>query len=181
MAVRRRPSVDGTPTGAAAKTSTRQNAKQQNDPIEEFFWNIVSINAHFEDASFAWAQMLGVNVHQWMILMAIRELDKGGGISVRGVSAKLHSDPSFVTSQSKSLEKLGFVRRENSAEDARVVLMSLTPKAIEEIAKLQAVREPIKQSIFSELNSDEMHDLNAKLSALREKFLRAAKRLAAEL
>jgi DNA-binding MarR family transcriptional regulator len=116
-----------------------------------------------------------------MILMAAKDLDRGGGISVKGVSAKLHADPSFVTSQSKSLEKLGFMRRVTSSEDARVVLMSLTDKANKEIANLRNMQQPVRDSIFSELDEKGLHNLNEKLSALREKFQRAAKRLAAEL
>ncbi len=181
MTGRRKPSIHGLAASRLEKRSSARLSSRHRDSFDEFLWNIFSISNFYEEISVAWAHMLGVNVHQWMILMAIKELDKGGGISVRGASAKLHSDPSFVTSQSKSLEKMGFIRLENSAEDARVVLMSLTEKANREIAKLQTAREPIKQSIFSDLSNDEMHDLNAKLSVLREKFLRAAKRLAAEL
>jgi DNA-binding MarR family transcriptional regulator len=178
MAVRRKPSIEGAVT---SRSSSRQGSTSQDDSVQEFLWNIVSIGSYFEEISFVWAQMLGVNVHQWMILMAVKDLDRGGGISVKGVSAKLHADPSFVTSQSKSLEKLGFVRRITSSEDARVVLMSLTDKACKEIANLQNVRQPIRDSIFSEFDEKELRNINEKLSALRERFQRAAKRLAAEL
>jgi DNA-binding MarR family transcriptional regulator len=182
MAVRRKPSIDGAAASKPqkAKAVSRITASQR-DAFDEFLWNILSISNFFEEISFAWAQMLGVNVHQWMILMAIRDLDRGNGISVSGVSAKLHADPSFVTQQSKNLEKLGFLRRANSAEDARVVLMSLTSKASKEIGKLLAAQEPAKKSIFCDLEGHSLDDVNAKLSLLREKFQRTAKRLAAEL
>src|SRR4051812_37879123 len=106
-AIRRRPSIDGslasTPRKAAAAAAL---SATQRDSFDEFLWNILSISNHFQSISFAWSQMLGVNVHQWMILMAIRDLDRGSGVSVRGVAEKLHADPSVVTSQSKGLEKL---------------------------------------------------------------------------
>jgi DNA-binding MarR family transcriptional regulator len=178
MAVRRKPSIEGT---ATSRSSPRQGSTRQDDSVQEFLWNIVSISSYFEEISFVWARMLGVNVHQWMILMAVKDLDRGGGISVKGVSAKLHGDPSFVTSQSKSLEKLGFMRRITSSEDARVVLMSLTDKACKEIANLQNMQQPVRDSIFSELDEKGLRNINEKLSALRERFQRAAKRLAAEL
>jgi DNA-binding MarR family transcriptional regulator len=178
MAVRRKPSIEGAVT---SRSSSRQGSTSQDDSVQEFLWNIVSIGSYFEEISFVWAQMLGVNVHQWMILMAVKDLDRGGGISVKGVSEKLHADPSFVTSQSKSLEKLGFMRRITSSEDARVVLMSLTDKACKEIANLQHMQQPVRDSIFSELDEKALRSINEKLSALRERFQRAAKRLAAEL
>jgi DNA-binding MarR family transcriptional regulator len=182
MAVRRKPSIDGvTACGSATRKSGGKLAARQRDSFDEFLWNILSISNFYEEISFAWAKMLGVNVHQWMILMAIRDLDRGHGVSVTGVSAKLHADPSFVTTQSKSLEKLGFLSRANSAEDARVVLMSLTAKAAKEIGKLLAAQEPAKKSIFCDLEGHHLDDVNAKLTMLRDKFRRTAKRLAAEL
>lgn len=164
------------------KTSEPSRAASgRGDAVEGFFWNIISINSDFEEISFAWSQMLGINVHQWMILAAIKELDPGTGVSVKDVSAKLHADPSIVTSQSKSLERHGFVRRISSSEDARVVLMSLTTKASKEIAGLHATRDSVKESIFSDLSDGELREVNETLSKLRERFRRAAKRLAAEL
>jgi len=153
----------------------------QRDSFDEFLWNILSISNHFEKINVVWAQMLGVNVHQWMILMAIRNLDRGKGISVSGVATKIHADPSFVTSQSKNLEKLGFLKRTNSAEDARVVLMSLTAKASKDIGKLLATQEPAKKQVFCDLEDHSLDDVNKKLSLLRDRFQRTAKRLAAEL
>lgn len=153
----------------------------QRDSFDELLWNVLSIGKHFETISFAWSQMLGVNIHQWMIMMAIRDLDHGKGVSVRGVADKLHTDPSVVTSKSKSLEKLGFVRRVISSEDARVVLMSLTAKASKDIGKLLAAQEPAKQQLFCELENHSLDDVNKKLSMLRERFQRTAKRLAAEV
>ena len=149
--------------------------------LEEFLWNIISISSDFEEISFVWAQMLGITLHQWMILMAIKDLDRGDGVSVKVVSAQMHSDPSVVTAQSKSLEKHGFLRRVSSSEDARVVLMSLTDKASKNIAALHSNRESIRGAIFSDLSDRDLRDLNEKLSTLRERFRKAAKRLAAEL
>lgn len=179
MAVRRRPSIDGAPS-ARAQIADGITAGQ-HDSFDDFLWNILSISNHFEQINIVWAQMLGVNVHQWMILMAIRNLDRGKGISVSGVATKIHADPSFVTSQSKSLEKLGFLKRAVSAEDARVVLMSLTSKASKEIGKLLKAQEPNKKQIFCDLGDHSLDDVNKKLEMLRDKFQRTAKRLAAEL
>jgi MarR family transcriptional regulator, organic hydroperoxide resistance regulator len=179
MVGRRKPSVEGPLPARAGRA--RVEATTPDMPVDDFLWNIVAISNHFEDISFAWAQMLGVNVHQWMILMAVRDLDRGTGVSVKAVSLKLHSDSSFVTAQSKGLEKLGFLKREASSEDARVVLMSLTPKAVKEVTALRARREPLRQSVFDEMSDRQLADINATLAELRAKLERAAKRLAAEL
>src|SRR5713226_643049 len=116
MVVRRKPSIGELANAHAQKGGGAGRGTPSRDvgSVEEFLWNIVSINSDFEEISFVWSQMVGINVHQWMILRAIRDLDRGGGISVKGASAKLRADPSFVATQSKSLEKHGFLRRISS-------------------------------------------------------------------
>jgi DNA-binding MarR family transcriptional regulator len=180
MAVRRRPAIDGVSSAPGKKKPDGISANQR-DSFDEFVWNVRSISAHFEKINSVWAQMLGVNVHQWLIMMAIRDLHRGKGVSVSGVAGKMHADPSFITAQSKGLEKLGFLKRASSPEDARVVLMSLTAKASKEIGSLLAAQEPAKKQIFCDLENHSLDDVNKKLALLREKFQRTAKRLAAEL
>ncbi|WP_299812464.1 MarR family transcriptional regulator [Tardiphaga sp.] len=125
--------------------------------------------------------MLGISIHQWMIIMAIQDLGQGAGVSVGAVSAKLHTDPSIVTTQSKGLEKEGRITRAPSPDDARVVLMSLTPKAVEEIARIKGRRDEIRRAIFEELDDDALNALHATLGQLSEKLERAERRLFAEL
>jgi DNA-binding MarR family transcriptional regulator len=162
----------------AAKSRARTGRGAVTDGI---FWEMIAINAHIEEISFGWAKMMGVNVHQWMILMAIQDLDQGLGVSVGGVSAKLHTDPSIVTTQSKGLEKGGWIDRTPSEADARVVLMKLTPQAKEDIARVRTRRDEAKRSIFDALDDSSLNTLHATLVALSERFSREEKRIFAEL
>jgi DNA-binding MarR family transcriptional regulator len=182
MRTRRKPSTEGATTARARSASSPARAvPSQEEAVQAFFWNIISIENYFEKINCVQAQLLGVSVHQWMIMTAVKHLDRGGGISVKGVSTKLHADASFVTLQSKSLEKLGFLRRIASSEDARVVLMSLTENARKEMANLQKMHHPLNTSIFSELDEKALRSINEKLPMLCDRFQRIAKRMAAEL
>lgn len=149
--------------------------------LREFVWNIISINTHLEEVRSIWARMLDITCPQWLILMAVNDLDEGKGISVREVSTKLHVDPSFVTTQTKSLEKHGFMRRVASKEDARVVLMSLTDKAHKQIANLYSRQVVADNLVYADFSDQTMRDLNAKLSTMKERVAKAAQVLAAEL
>jgi MarR family transcriptional regulator, organic hydroperoxide resistance regulator len=158
------------------------NATGQNqDLVREFIWDIVSINTHFEEIRYILARMLGISGPQWLILMAISDLDRGDGVSVRVVSEKLHVDPSFVTTQSKSLEKHGFMRRITSVDDARVVLMSLTDKACKQIASLSLHEERLNDFIFSDLDDRALGDITGKLTMLKNRLEKASLRFAAEI
>ena len=102
---------------------------------------IASINVHLEELRYFWAKTLGISGPQWMILMALADMDQDEGVPVNVVSKKLHVDSSFITTQSKLLEKKGFLRRKTSTEDARIVQMSLTDKTYKHLASLASQQE----------------------------------------
>ena len=177
-------SAKGISSGRSSKDGSQGGANatgQNQDLVREFIWDIVSINTHFEEIRYMLARMLGISGPQWLILMAINDLDRGNGVSVRVVSEKLHVDPSFVTTQSKSLERHGFMRRITSVDDARVVLMSLTDKACKQIASLSLHQERLNDFIFSELDDRELGDITGKLTMLKNRLEKASLRFAAEI
>src|SRR5262245_53822303 len=114
---------------------SKTGAKNQ-DTIRRLTWVIASINVHLEELRYFWAKTLGISGPQWMILMALADMDQDEGVPVNVVSKKLHVDSSFITTQSKILEKKGFLRRKTSTDDARVVQMSLTDKTYKHMAGL---------------------------------------------
>jgi DNA-binding MarR family transcriptional regulator len=108
-----------------------------------------------------------------MILMALVDLDRDDGVPVNAVSKKLHVDSSFVTTQSKRLEKKGFLRRKTSAEDARIVQMSLTDKTYKHLAGLASQQEALNEFIFAELSDKQLGDLTDTLTALKGRLEKA--------
>ena len=103
---------------ATRKEGARLRSIGNLDIIRRFTWEISSINMYLEELRQFWARTLGISGPQWLILMAISDLDKDDGVPVNVVSKLLHVDPSFVTTQSKLLEKKGLLRRRPSPTDA---------------------------------------------------------------
>jgi MarR family transcriptional regulator, organic hydroperoxide resistance regulator len=166
---------------AARRRSDGDNAMTKNhELVREFAWAITSINVHFQEIRQFWAKALGISGPQWMIMMAVADLDKGEGVSVKTVSKMLYVDPSFVTTQSKMLEKRGLMRRRTSPDDARVVQMSLTDKADKHIASLAAQQEDLNDFIFAELGSREFGDLTKKLVQLKARLEKARLKVAVD-
>ena len=147
-----------------------ETASKNQDTIRRFAWVINSVGVHLEELRYFWAKALGISGPQWMILMALADLDDKDGIPVNVVSKKLHVDPSFVTTQSKMLEKKGLLRRKTSTEDARVVLMSLTDKTCKQLAGLAAQQEALNEFIFAELSNKQLDELIDTLSGLRNRL-----------
>ncbi|NUR10630.1 MAG: MarR family transcriptional regulator, partial [Bradyrhizobium sp.] len=113
----------------------------------------------------------------WLILMAISDLDKDDGIPVNVVSKLLHVDPSFVTTQSKLLEKKGLLRRRPSPTDARVVRLSLAEKTQKHIASLNEQYRTIREFVFQEFDENELTEFTTKLATLKNRLEKACVRL----
>jgi DNA-binding MarR family transcriptional regulator len=157
------------------------DASKNQDVVRRLLWDIASINVHLDEIRDFWAKTLGISGPQWMILMALADLDRGQGVPVKDVSTMLHVDPSFVTTQSKILEKNGFMRRIVSRDDARVVLMSLSDKASKQISNLSARQELLNQFIFAEFDARALKDVTDQLASLRKRLEKATLKLSADI
>src|SRR6266581_8312838 len=156
-----------------AGSAIRGPALKNQDQIRRFTWVIASIGVHLEELRYFWAKTLGISGPQWMILMALADMDKSDGVPVNVVSKKLHVDSSFVTTQSKLLEKKGFLRRKSSVEDARIVQMSLTDKTYKHLAGLASQQEALNDFIFAEFNDQQLGELTDTLTALKNRLEKA--------
>jgi MarR family transcriptional regulator, organic hydroperoxide resistance regulator len=148
-------------------------ATKDQDVIRRLTWEIASISVHLEEIRYFWAKALGVSGPQWMIIVALADLDQGEGVPVNAVSKMLHVDPSFVTTQSKLLEKKGFIRRKTSAEDARIVNMSLADKTYKQLADLASQQEKLNDFIFADFNLSELSKLTDNLAMLKKRLEKA--------
>lgn len=152
--------------------------KEQTDKaVRDFIWNIVEIHSQLEEIHKGWAQLLGITEPQWLILMAIDELDEGRGVSGIAVANKLRIHPAFVTNQTKRLETLEFLTRVPSPDDGRYVQMSLTQKARSEIAKLSIKRQGLNATLFDGLDGASIDYINKRLSLLAKNSRLASQKL----
>ncbi len=146
---------------------------KNQDVVRRFTWVVASIKVHLDELRDFWAKALSISGSQWMILMALVDLDKEDGVPVNVVSNKLHVDPSFITTQSKLLEKKGLLRRKPSAEDARIVKMSLTDRSYKHLAGLASQQETLNDFIYAELNEKQLNELTDTLNRLNKRLEKA--------
>ncbi|MFB9267800.1 MarR family winged helix-turn-helix transcriptional regulator [Bradyrhizobium erythrophlei] len=165
---------------ATRKAPSRQRAIESLDIIKRFTLEISSINCHLEEVRQIWGKTLGISGPQWMILIAISDLDKDGGVPVNVVSKLLHVDPSFVTTQSKLLEQKGLLRRASSPVDARVVQMSLTDKTRKHMASLAEQYSAIRKFVFEEFDEKELTAFTAKLVTLNNRLEKVCLKVASD-
>jgi DNA-binding MarR family transcriptional regulator len=169
------------PPGPAQRASPGGTVSKDQDIIRRLTWVMASISVHLEELRCCWGKTLGISGPQWMILMALAEIDQDDGVPVNVVSKKLHVDSSFVTTQSKLLEKKGFVRRKSSSEDGRIVQMSLTNKTNKLLANLASQQETLNEFIFAEFDDRELGELTDKLAVLRNRLEKACMKMVLDI
>lgn len=83
---------------------------ETQEVIRRFTWEIRSFNTSLDDFRHFLAA-LGITGPQLTILTTLTDLDTGKGVPVNVVAKLMKVDPSFVTTQSKLLQKQRFLRR----------------------------------------------------------------------
>jgi len=151
--------------------------EQFDRAVRDFIWNIVEIHSQIEEIHKGWADMLGITEPQWLILMAIDELDEGRGVSGVAVANKLRIHPAFVTNQTKKLEHMELLARVTSPDDARFLQISLTQKAQAEITKLSQKRQMINSTMFGGLDDQSLDYLNKRLGSIARNSRLASQKL----
>ncbi|MGX7741106.1 MarR family winged helix-turn-helix transcriptional regulator [Rhodopseudomonas parapalustris] len=194
MPHRSREQRHGEPAGRASAVPSSSQEAEAAEPFEslqpcahrdfglsyQVIWDFVSISNNLEDMRRAWAKLFGISGSQWLILMAIADLDQGNGVSVGEVSQKIHAVSTFVTTQTKILERLGLLNRVPSTADARVVLMSLSCEARAKIERLSPRWEALHEYIFSDFDAEALNDVKAKLERLKHRTKQAMQRVVDE-
>ena len=106
---------------------------------------------------------LGLTYPQYLAMVSLWEED---GQTVGGLGEKLFLESSTLTPLLKRLETAGYIRRERSREDERVVVLRLT----EEGKRLKERAETVPGCIIgaSGRNADQLARLQAEIIALRE-------------
>lgn len=143
----------------------------------DFIWNIVEIHSQLEAIHKSWADLLGITEPQWLILMAIDELDAGRGVSGIAVANKLRIHPAFVTNQTKKLETMDLLARATSPDDARFLQISLTQTARAEITRLSNKRQALNSTIFGGLDEESLDYLNKRLTSIAQNSRLASQKL----
>ncbi len=149
------------------------------DFIRRLGWEIASINSYLDELRHFWAKTLGISGPQLRIILVLAEIDDGAGVPVNSVSKMLHVDSSFVTTQSKRLEKSGFISRKASMEDGRIVNLSLTDKTWKHLANASP-QEKLNEFIFAEFAPRELEELTTRLGSLKRRLQKACLKVAAD-
>ncbi|ACE99099.1 MarR family winged helix-turn-helix transcriptional regulator [Rhodopseudomonas palustris] len=151
------------------------------DLARRFATTVASVTVFLDEIRQFRAKSLGISGPQFALLMAVMDLEQGDGVSIRHVAKAVHVDPSFITTQSKLLEKKGLVRRQVDSHDARVVKLSLSDKAYKQIAALATDERDLNSFIFEDISGEALEQLTSQLGDLQNRLEKATVKLASGL
>jgi MarR family transcriptional regulator, organic hydroperoxide resistance regulator len=151
------------------------------DAARRFASVAASVAVYLDEIRQFRARSLGISGPQFAILLAVMQLDRGDGVSVRHVAKAIHVNPSFITTQSQLIEKKGLLRRRVDDADARVVKLSMTDRAYKQIAGLAADEHSLNQFIFENTPRAALDALTDELTGLKNRLEKACLKLAAGL
>lgn len=106
-----------------------------------------------------YAELLGLAGPAYSILLCIRTLNDNGPVNVRTIADQLRLSGSFITAETNSLERKGFVRKRRGIEDKRLVSITLTPRAIALLDSIAPLRQRVNDVQFGCLTRNEFRML----------------------
>ncbi|QLH69745.1 MarR family winged helix-turn-helix transcriptional regulator [Rhodopseudomonas palustris] len=168
-------------TKSKAEARAPRGSTIDPDLARRFATTVASVTVFLDEIRQFRAKSLGISGPQFALLMAVMDLEQGDGVSIRHVAKAVHVDPSFITTQSKLLEKKGLVRRQVDSHDARVVKLSLSDKAYKQIAALATDERDLNSFIFEDISGDALEQLTSQLGDLQNRLEKATVKLASGL
>lgn len=168
-------------TKSKAEARAPRGSTIDPDLARRFTTTVASVAVFLDEIRQFRAKSLGISGPQFALLMAVMDLEQGDGVSIRHVAKAVHVDPSFITTQSKLLEKKGLLRRQVDSHDARVVKLSLSDKAYKQIAGLATDERALNAFIFEEVSGEELEQLTSQLGDLQNRLEKATVKLATGL
>jgi len=107
----------------------------------------------------------GIRPPQFAILRYLLEI---GPINVGQIQAYLHKSPSTTSSLITQLEGFGFITRQRSPDDNRVVIVDITPLGVEKTKQIPLGGLPLLRQRLTELNNEQLRQIGAVLEVITD-------------
>jgi DNA-binding MarR family transcriptional regulator len=102
---------------------------------------------------------------QYNVLRILR--GEGRQLPILEIASRTVTEVPGITRLIDRLEQAGLVRRERSAEDRRVVLVSIQPRALKLLARIDDPLTEFHRALFGHLSQTELAELNRLLEKAR--------------
>jgi len=103
----------------------------------------------------------------WMRCETLRFISEHQRPTMQEIAKQLRVTAPSATSLIRKLDALGWIEREPSGSDKRVVRISLSPKGRKELSRYRSQAEKTMEKVFSKLSATDLAHLKRVLRSLR--------------
>ena len=157
--------------------SARQNLRNKIGPADREFvlddyilYNLVRASAIYNDEMSDALKSHGLSTVQWRILMLLHDKSPS---SVGDLARRSVTKMPTLTRMLIRMEKGGLVKRRALAEDRRIVVITMTPKAVKTLHTVQAIGQRVFERAVEGVDAKEISTMTAVLKRIRENFQRS--------
>lgn len=141
--------------------------KNRKPKIEELLEGMSSMRRNMPFRSIGSSKMPRITPSQWNVVMLIGQRDR---VSMKEAADALHMTGSAVTQLVDGLVENGYVKREESAEDRRTVMLVLSKKTKNRVAKMKENMVKRFLEVFEVLTDAEFDQFCALQKKISQRF-----------
>lgn len=134
--------------------------------VNEFFVNVFNKVLLYEEQALNKSGCKDLSVRETHVLEAVDALEAEGRSSMSNIAARLSISVSSLTTSVNVLVRKGYLYRENSEKDRRIIYVKLTDKAQKPVGLHRAFHERMVDSLEDRLNDQEWDALVSSLDTL---------------
>ncbi len=134
--------------------------------FRSFIHDFLAFSARVDQCRSGFGRRLGISGIAYTTLISIAHLQGEEGVGVSRVAEHLHLSGAFVTIEVSKLVKAGLVDKRVNDADRRRVLLTVTPKARDQLDELTLLQAPVNDALFECLSADEFRKLSSIMSRL---------------
>ncbi len=120
--------------------------------FREFIYDLLIVSTRMEAIRDRIGALVPLSGFQYHVLSVVSELQKQGPISVGSVAQVLHAGTTYVTMETRKLERIGYLTKRSNPDDRRSVLLELTGAGEQALAAIIPQQCEINDVLFEGLD-----------------------------
>lgn len=160
--------TSGKAKAAPAKTVTKKEllTKGSDANFRQYIHDLFAFSVRMQDVRNRFGAFVGVSGSQYIILLALSNLQGKEGVGVNVIAKHLQLSSAFITMEINNLVTAGLVDKATDPDDRRRVRLMLSPEGAQRLEDLKTIQAPVNDAIYSSLTREEFETLRDVMSRL---------------
>ncbi len=160
--------TSGKAKAAPAKTVTKKEllTKGSDANFRQYIHDLFAFSVRMQDVRNRFGAFVGVSGSQYIILLAVSNLQGQEGVGVNVIAKHLQLSSAFITMEINNLVTAGLVDKATDPADRRRVRLMLSAEGAQRLENLKTIQAPVNDAIYSSLTREEFETLRDVMSRL---------------